>query len=151
MPSFSSWPFSLWRSAPAPSASRAPTAPASKGSWRSETLPSATSAAKPSGRPSFYLLATSFLLLVAGVMSLQGGDNTKGSRNADLSSKGWIPWDGSLPCPHAEESFFELESEADSLEAYRAGPSLLVSRPPTPGFTYTCRPVAEPHFIQEIL
>lgn len=83
-------------------------------------------------------------------MSLPGGDDAKSHRASELAAKGWLPWDGALPCPTTEESFFELESDDDSLEAYRAGPSSLVSRAPTPGFTYACRPIPEPHFIQEI-
>lgn len=83
-------------------------------------------------------------------MSLAGGEHTKEGRGSELAAKGWLSWDGGLPCPAAEESFFELESDDDSLEAYRAGPSTLVSRAPTPGFTYACRPIPEPHFIQEI-
>lgn len=132
-----------WRAPPPPSAS------ASGASWTSATAPSPPPAGR---RPSFYLLAFSALLLTSGAVGLLGGEEKESTRAAELEARGWRPWEGSLPCPAgAPGAFFELESEDDSLEAWRAGASVLVSRPLTPGATYRCRGVPGPTFTQEIL
>lgn len=136
-------------SAPARPAAPPPSASASGGSWTSATAPSPPRAGR---RPSFYLLAFSALLLTAGAVGLLGGEEAGTGRAAELAARGWQPWDGSLPCPgEAGEAFYELESEDDSLEAWRAGASAMVSRPPTPGAAYRCRAVPGPTFTQEIL
>lgn len=108
--------------------------------------PSRASAA----RPSFYLLACSLLLLAGGVTSLLGSAANEAGDEAMLLARGWRALDAALPCPPAT-GYFELESDDESFEAYRAPSGAVVaSRASTGGDSYRCRAVSGPHFIQEI-
>lgn len=95
-------------------------------------------------------MAASLLLFIAAAVSLAGGEEGGDPRAAALLRRGWLPADHLDCAAPAAGSYIEISNEQGSAEVFVLASGFLVSRAPLPEPPYDCRPVREPHFVEEI-
>ena len=107
----------------------------------------------PVKRPSFYLMTFCLMLVVSAAVGLSEESSLSADPlTAPLLARGWVYLDH-VDCDRLQpRAFYELSNERESAEFFTASDGrYLASRPALPEPPYECRPISEPHFIEEIL
>jgi hypothetical protein len=105
---------------------------------------------KAAKRPSYYLMAACFLLLISAAVGLSGGAAEEDPALSALRARGWAALDHVECAGLTAGDYFEVSSEKESAEIYYLGASSLASRAPLPEPPYECRKIPKPHFVEEI-
>ncbi|MGZ3651834.1 MAG: hypothetical protein ACXWR1_08330 [Bdellovibrionota bacterium] len=97
-------------------------------------------------------MAASALLVVSGAVSLSSEPAPSSQPPSLLAARGWAALDqvgceGLLPGHYYEVGNEETTAEIFAFEEGR----FFASRLPLPEAPYACRPINEPHFVEEIL